>query len=122
DSPAARPESSEGSLGSAGGQPSVPADRPGVQLGPSPGKMDAEAPAIAPGDAVGAQLVRGDIDFTAIGTVTRVEGNRVLAFGHPFLQLGPVEYPMTRARVETVLPSLATSFKIASPADTVGAF
>src|SRR5439155_24132466 len=74
------------------------------------------------GDAVGAQLVRGDVDFTAIGTVTRVDGERVLAFGHPFLQLGPVDYPMTRARVETLLPSLQSSFKIASATELVGAF
>lgn len=77
---------------------------------------------LAAGDAVGAQLVRGDIDFTAFGTVTRVSGDRVLAFGHPFLQLGPVDLPMTRARVETLLPSLASSFKMMSPTDVVGAF
>jgi len=77
---------------------------------------------LAAGDAVGAQLVRGDVDFTAIGTVTRVSDGRVLAFGHPFLQLGPVDFPMTRARVETLLPSLSSSFKIASPTDVVGAF
>src|SRR6185503_244905 len=47
---------------------------------------------------------------------------QVLAFGHPFLQLGPVDYPMTRARVETLLPSLSSSFKIAAPTDVVGAF
>src|SRR5207247_8693541 len=52
-----------------------------------------EAPGrpLAPGDAVGARLGQGAIDLTAFGTVTRVDGDRILAFGHPFLQLGPVE-------------------------------
>jgi hypothetical protein len=86
------------------------------------GPAGASAPGLVAGDAVGAQLVRGDVDITAIGTVTRVSGDRVLAFGHPFLQLGPVDFPMTRARVETLLPSLASSFKIAAPTDVVGAF
>lgn len=94
---------------------------PGASGAP-PAGSGLPAPTLVAGDAVGAQLVRGDIDFTAIGTVTRVDGDRVLAFGHPFLQLGPVDYPMTRAHVETLLPSLSSSFKIASPTDVVGAF
>ena len=89
---------------------------------PSGGAGAPSTPGLAAGDAVGAQLVRGDIDFTAFGTVTRVSGDRVLAFGHPFLQLGPVDFPMTRARVETLLPSLASSFKMMAPTDVVGAF
>lgn len=77
---------------------------------------------LAPGDAVGAQLVRGDVEFTAFGTVTRVDGDRVLAFGHPFLQLGSIALPMTRARIATVLPSLASSFKFAAAGPEVGIF
>jgi hypothetical protein len=38
--------------------------------------------------------------------VTWVEGNSLLAFGHPFLSMGPVDMPMARADVLTVLPSL----------------
>lgn len=84
--------------------------------------VDASPAALSAGDAVGARLVQGDIELTAFGTVTRVDGDRVLAFGHPFLQLGPVEFPMTRARVETLLPSLNSSFKIASSTGEAGAF
>ena len=35
------------------------------------------------------------------GTVTHVDGDRVYAFGHPFYNLGPTEFPMTRAYVHT---------------------
>jgi len=67
---------------------------------------------VAPGSAVAVQLVRGDLELAATGTVTSVEGNRLLAFGHPFLQLGAVRLPMARAEVVTVYPSQAGSYKI----------
>ncbi len=64
--------------------------------------------------------MNGDFEVGATGTVTEVDGNRVYAFGHPFYQLGPTQFPMTRARVLTVLPSLAASQKIATTGDVVG--
>ena len=39
-----------------------------------------------PGGAIGVQLIRGDMNATAIGTATYIEKNRILAFGHPFFQ------------------------------------
>ena len=69
---------------------------------------------LRPGDPVGMSLVRGDLEMGATGTVTHVDGNRVYAFGHPFLNLGPTTFAMTQAHVYTVLPSLDTSMKIAS--------
>ena len=44
-------------------------------------------------------LIRGDLEMGATGTVTHVDGSRVYAFGHPFLNLGPTSFAMTRARV-----------------------
>ncbi len=76
--------------------------------------------ALAPGDAVGVSLIRGDLTFGATGTVTHVDGTRVYAFGHPFFNLGPTEFPMTRARVQTLLPSLNVSQKLAAIGDVVG--
>lgn len=84
---------------------------------------DDEAGATAPleaGSALGVQLVRGDLELTAIGTVTAVEGSSVLAFGHPFLNMGPTAMPMTGARVHLIVPSLESSFKIASPTGELG--
>lgn len=72
------------------------------------------------GDAVGVTLVGGDFEMGATGTVTHIDGDRVYAFGHPFFNLGPTAFPMTRAYVYTMLPSLMTSFKIASMGDVIG--
>jgi hypothetical protein len=77
---------------------------------------------LAPGDAVGVSLVSGDLTLGATGTVTHVDGDRVYAFGHPFLNLGPVGFPMTRAYVHAVLPSLMSSMKIAALGPEIGAF
>jgi hypothetical protein len=84
------------------------------------------APGAAPneplreGDAIGVALVRGDLEMGATGTVTHIDGGRVYAFGHPFYNLGPAEFPLTRAYVYTMLPSLMASFKISSMGDTIG--
>ena len=75
---------------------------------------------LRPGDPVGVALMSGDLEFGATGTVTDIVGNRVYAFGHPFYGLGPTQFPMTRAHVLTVLPSLASSMKIASTGDVIG--
>jgi hypothetical protein len=88
---------------------------------PAPGSRGASAPAtLRPGDAVGMSLIRGDLEMGATGTVTYVDGNRVYAFGHPFLNLGPTAFAMTKARVYTVLPSLMTSMKIATMGPVIG--
>ena len=75
---------------------------------------------LQPGDAIGASLVRGDLTLAGTGTVTMVEGDRVYAFGHPFYNLGPIRFPMTRAHVTTLLPSLALSSKIATIGQVLG--
>jgi hypothetical protein len=77
---------------------------------------------IEPGSAIGVQLVRGDVDMTATGTVTWVDGDALYAFGHPLYGLGDIDMPLTAARVETLLPSLQQSAKIAIPLNQAGAF
>jgi hypothetical protein len=75
---------------------------------------------LRPGDPVGMSLVRGDFEMGATGTVTHVDGDKVYAFGHPFLNLGPATLAMTQAHVYTVLPSLDSSMKIASLGPVIG--
>ncbi len=75
---------------------------------------------LSEGQAVGVQLITGDLDLTAVGTVTYVDGKRVLAFGHPFYNLGPVDYGLTTAEVLAVVPSLESSFKLASTGQLIG--
>jgi hypothetical protein len=74
-----------------------------------------------PGDAIGAVLVDGDLSLAANGTVTWIDGDRVLAFGHPFLEMGEVSFPMTTSDVVGVLPNLARSFKFSNTGTVVGA-
>ncbi|MEO5822109.1 MAG: SpoIVB peptidase S55 domain-containing protein, partial [Vicinamibacteraceae bacterium] len=95
----------------------------GPVVAPGAGQTAAAAAvttALMPGDAVGVSLIRGDLTFGATGTVTHVDGGRVYAFGHPFFNLGPTEFPMTRARVQTLLPSLNISQKLAAIGEVVG--
>jgi hypothetical protein len=69
---------------------------------------------IAPGSAVTALLIDGDLQLGATGTVTRVDGKgRFLAFGHPFLGAGTLELPVAPAEVVAVFPSAMLSFKMA---------
>ncbi len=75
---------------------------------------------LRPGDPIGVALVTGDLEFGATGTVTEVDGNRVYAFGHPFYGLGPTQFPITRAYVHTILPSLFSSSKLASTGEIIG--
>jgi hypothetical protein len=75
---------------------------------------------LRPGDAVGVSLMRGDLEMGATGTVTHVDGTQIYAFGHPFLNLGPMSMPMTRAQVLTVIPSLDSSMKIATMGPVIG--
>src|SRR5437870_10374220 len=76
---------------------------------------------LAPGTSVSVQLVRGDYSIAASGTVTFRDGNRIYAFGHPFLSLGGADMPMTESSVVTVIPNSFNSFKLAVPGQMVGA-
>jgi hypothetical protein len=75
---------------------------------------------LRPGDPIGVALVTGDLQFGATGTITEIDGNRLYAFGHPFYGLGPTQFPMTRAYVHTILPSLLSSSKLASTGEIIG--
>lgn len=77
-------------------------------------------PPLRPGDPVGVTLLSGDLEIGATGTVTHVDDDRVYGFGHPFYNLGPTAFPMTRAYVHTVLPSFASSMKITSTREVIG--
>lgn len=75
---------------------------------------------LEPGSAVGVQLVRGDVSLGALGTVTYVEGDKVLAFGHPFLKRGESGYFLTSAYVFTTIKGLENSFKVGTVGPAVG--
>ncbi len=98
---------------------------PASGASPAPGASSAAAagPAAAPlqpGSSVATILISGDMTMAATGTVTWVDGGNVLAFGHPFLSMGPVEMPMADSEVIGVLPSMYRSFKFASTGKVLG--
>lgn len=93
----------------------------GLQTIPGPGRLrNGTRVDLQPGAAVGVQLMDGHFDVSAVGTVTWREGDRLLAFGHPMMEIGPVDIPITTAWVHDFLPSIARSNKLSSPMDVVG--
>jgi hypothetical protein len=77
--------------------------------------------ALQPGDAVAGVLVSGDMSVTGLGTVTYNDGKRVLAFGHPFFNLGPVSMPMSKGEILMVLSSQFQPNKFGNATEIVGA-
>jgi hypothetical protein len=75
---------------------------------------------LTPGTSISVQLVRGDYSIAASGTVTFRDGDRIYAFGHPFLSLSMADMPMTESSVLTVIPNINNSFKLAVPGQMVG--
>jgi hypothetical protein len=78
------------------------------------------AQSLEPGSAVAVDLMRGDLQMAAIGTVTWREGDRVLLFGHPFFQTGNVRLPMATAEITTVIASDLFSFKLGARGRSAG--
>jgi hypothetical protein len=75
---------------------------------------------VQPGSMISVGLLTGDMTISADGTVTYVDGKRLYAFGHRFLDAGSVDLPFARADVVALLPTLNSSFKLSSPREWVG--
>jgi hypothetical protein len=73
------------------------------------------------GGAIGVQLVTGDISAMGLGTVTRVEGDKLVAFGHPMMNAGVAAMPTAVGRVLWILASQARSFKLGEAVRPLGA-
>ncbi len=77
--------------------------------------------ALNPGESVATVLVDGDMGVSAFGTVTYNDGKRVLAFGHPLFNLGPVDMPLAKSEVVLTLASQFQPSKMANATEIVGA-
>jgi hypothetical protein len=75
---------------------------------------------LKPGSMISVQLMAGDLSVGADGTVTHIDGNRVYAFGHRFLDIGSTALPFARAEVLTLHANTNTSFKISSAKEWMG--
>ncbi len=98
-----------------------------VSQGGSAGTLDSTKPAkdwasaLQPGEPVAAVLVSGDVNMTGGGTVTYNDGKRILAFGHPMFNLGPVEMPLAKDEIITTLASSYQPTKMGNATEVVGA-
>jgi len=95
-------------------------DRYNVRAMEGPGEADGPAPKLVAGSAVAVSLMEGDANLSAVGTVTYVKGDTVLAFGHPLFSLGKIDIAMDAAYVHDIINSSQSSFKMASPMGRVG--
>lgn len=91
-------------------------------VSPAGQAVDGEAPELEAGSSVSGVLVDGDLRLAATGTVTERRGDEILAFGHPFLGIGPLRVPMAASQIVTVVSNQMNSFKIANLGQVVGAF
>jgi hypothetical protein len=91
-------------------------------MGAGSSSNDKQPEPLEPGSAVSAILVRGDMDIAGTCTVTYMDAQRLLACGHPLLQFGSVDLPMTKADVLATLPSPLNAFKIVNTTEAVGTF
>jgi hypothetical protein len=93
-----------------------------LQAGGGGGGIDPDAPEhYEEGGAICVQLIRGDINATPLGTVTRVEGDRLVAFGHPMMGAGVTALPTAIGRVSWILASEDLSSKFGVAARPLGA-
>ena len=75
---------------------------------------------LEPGSMISVHLMSGDMNVNADGTVTAIDGDKVYAFGHRFMALGPADLPFAKAEVLALLPNLANSFKISQATEWMG--
>ncbi len=90
--------------------------------GAGDGKVASDTQTLKPGDPVGVLLAWGDMDMSAVGTVTDVIGKDVFAFGHSFNADGPVHLPLAAATVKGRVASMEKPFKIAAAGPILGTF
>lgn len=82
--------------------------------------QDDTARPLEAGGAVAASLVTGDLKLGAIGTVTYVDKEHMVAFGHPFMNRGSSGYFMHNSYIFTVIPSKNIPFKLGSVGAEIG--
>jgi hypothetical protein len=75
---------------------------------------------IEPGSAIGVQLVRGSVDVTSLGTVTYVDDSSLIAFGHPFLHAGNVNFFASSVYIHSTIKSDVMPFKLGTPLKPIG--
>ncbi len=91
-----------------------------IQTGSSNNSKEVQLPVLEPGSGISVQLVQGDIEVSSIGTLTYIQDEEILAFGHPFMNQGQVEYFLSGAKILAVVDNLDMPFKLGVPTGVVG--
>jgi len=94
--------------------------RQGVSGGGSISDRFGDPRLLEPGSMISVQLISGDMSVGADGTITAIDGERIYAFGHRFLDEGSTDLPFARSEVIALLPNLQSSFKISSAKEWMG--
>jgi hypothetical protein len=94
--------------------------RQGISVGGKVADRLGDPAKVKPGSMISVELMTGDMSVGADGTVTYVDGNKLYAFGHHFMSMGPTGLPFTHSEVLTLLPNVNSSFKISAAKELMG--
>lgn len=75
---------------------------------------------LEPGSAIGVGLMQGDVSTFSIGTLTYRDGNRILAFGHPFTETGKTGFVLTNATILQTVRAMNHNLKVGAAGAPVG--
>ncbi len=92
----------------------------GVSGGANLGDRLGDPKTLEPGSMISVHLMSGDMNVSADGTITAIDGEKIYAFGHRFMAMGPTDLPFAKAEVLALLPNLANSFKISQATEWMG--
>jgi len=85
----------------------------GAVVGTPPPEIDVATIRFQPGGVLSIPFAFGDLDLSAIGTVTDVRPDgTVLGFGHGMFSQGPLAVPMATGYVHLIMPAISSSFKL----------
>ncbi len=82
--------------------------------------VDGRNTALRPGSAISVQMVTGDYQVSALGTVTLIDNQQFLAFGHSFTNQGAVDYLAFTAFIFRTVKNQAMPFKFGAPVSFIG--
>ncbi len=86
----------------------------------SPDPVVVSPESLCPGCPLGSVLVTGDMNLSGMGTLTYIDGDTILAYGHSAYNAGSVSYPMCSGIVHTGFPSYFYSYKMTSASQPLG--
>lgn len=72
------------------------------------------------GGSVGVALASGDISVGSLGTITYRDGDLLVAYGHPFINNGSSQFPLTSVSIIDTMKSFQASFKLGTLGDSLG--